>query len=91
VIAGELIASPVSANRHGLGRRAAPGGLSGGLAPRRRHGDEVSIGDHPPRAGVVLGHVAEADDRVHAMGRHHPRDLDQWCLERASKHAAVHR
>jgi hypothetical protein len=54
---------------------------------------EVGVGDHTPEAaaGQLFLPVRGDQDRVHALGRHHPRHGSKGRIERARDQTRVHR
>ena len=62
------------------------------VEPRGRH--QVEVGDAGPQPGrrfVPVVCVFEDEDRVHAVGRHHPGHDPERRLGRAADDAAAHR
>src|SRR5262249_54425280 len=54
--------------------------------------DEVEVGDDGPRLRLlVLVPLLEYEDRVHAVGRHHPGDDPKRGLGRAADETVAHR
>src|SRR5438034_5785978 len=85
-LADRAVGRNADERRHSRGA----GGQRVEIEPRGR--DEIEVGDDRPQVrGVVLFRVLEDEDRVHAVGRHHPGHDPERRLWRTADDAAAHR